>query len=368
MRIFFISIAILTLFSCKHKVTDLNSDAPIKPNQFVAAFKVLENNFAASDSNILSLADTVSINHKQLERFIPDTLLSRLLADDKKAIFHPVGRIDKINEVYLLLLSVHNKKKTVTVIVQDKKNVFLASKDILSANDDGYRHSFSLNREPTFYVLRERIISDKESKFKFTKIGWAYSGKTFVAVVNESNERNDNLNAIINPLDTLPRANMYSGNYVEDDRNFISLRDGRTPQEYLFFLHIDKNDGTCVGELKGEIKMTDSTHAIYSFGGDPCIIDFTFDRDIITIKEKGSCGNRRGMDCFFEDAYTKKKEPKRKVTKPVTVKIPLANVSKMLTPVKAKTSPKTDKKKPAKPGVLMPKPAAPKAEQNPYTN
>jgi hypothetical protein len=368
MRIFCISIAILTLFSCKHKATDLNSDAPIKPNQFVAAFKVLENNFAANDSNILSLADTVSINHKQLERFISDTLLRRLLVDDKKATFHPVGRIDKTNEVYLLLLSVHNKKKTVTVIVQDKKNVFLASKDILFSSDDGYKHSFALNREPTFFVLRERIISDKEYKFKFTKTGWAYNGKTFIAVVNESNERNANLNAIINPLDTLPRENMYSGNYVEDDRNFISLRDGRTPQEYLFFLHIDKNDGTCVGELKGEMKMTDSTHAIYSFGGDPCVIDFIFDRNIITIKEKGSCGNRRGMDCFFEDAYTKKKEPKKKVIKPVTFKIPVANVSKMLTPVKAKINPKTDKKKPAKPDVSMPKPAAPKAEENPYTN
>jgi len=52
--------------------------------------------------------------------------------------------------------------------------------------------------------------------------------------VNETNERNDKLNAIINPIDTLPRENTYSGNYVEDERNFISIRDGRTPQEYSF--------------------------------------------------------------------------------------------------------------------------------------
>jgi len=168
-EIIFISIAILTLFGCKHKATNLNSDTPIKPNQFVAAFKVLENNFAASDSSILSLADTVSINHKQLERFIPDTLLKRLLANDAKTVFHPVGRIEKTNEVYLLLLSIHNKKKTVTTIVQDKKNVFLASIDVLSNFDDNYKHSFSINREPTFYISREKMLSDKESKFKFTK-------------------------------------------------------------------------------------------------------------------------------------------------------------------------------------------------------
>jgi len=368
MRIFCILITITVLFSCKSKQTDLNSDAPIKPNQFVSAFKLLDNNFEATDSNIVDQADSVIINHKLLERFIPDTLYRRLLADDKKTIFHPVGRIEKNNEIYLLLLTVQNRKKIVTVMLQDKKNTFLTAKDILNSGIEktSYKYSFSINREPTFFVSREKLSNDKD--IKYTKTGWAFNGKSFISVVNETNEHSSKLTNILNPIDTFPRENLYSGNYIEDEGNFISLRDGRTKQEYLFFLHIEKNDGNCVGELKGEMHLTDSTHATYTFAGDPCAIDFSFDKNVIVVKEKGSCGNRRGMNCKFEDAYTKKKEPKKKVVKPITVKIPTANVTKMMLPAKAKTPPKIEKKKTIKAGVLMPKPSNPKAEDNPYTN
>lgn len=368
MRIFCILFATTILLSCKSKQTDLNSDAPIKPNQFVSAFKLLDNNFSATDSNIIDQSDTVLINHKLLERFIPDTLYRRLLADDKKTIFHPIGRVEKNNEIYLLLLTIQNRKKIVTVILQDKKNTFLSTKDILNSDKEknNYKYSFSLNREPTFFVNREKLVNDKE--IKFTKIGWAFNGKSFIPVVNESNEYNSKSIGILNPIDTLPRENLYSGNYVEDEGNFISIRDGRTKQDYLFFLHIEKNDGNCIGELKGEMHLTDSTHAIYKFGGDPCVIDFNFDKNVVVVKEEGSCGNRRGMNCKFEDAYTKKKEPKKKTIKPTIVKIPTANVTKMMLPAKTKPPVKVEKKKIIKPGILMPKPSKPKTEDNPYIN
>jgi hypothetical protein len=56
--------------------------------------------------------------------------------------------------------------------------------------------------------------------------------------------------------------------------------------------------------------MKDATSAAYNQGGDPCVIDFSFEGNNIILKEKGSCGNRRGMQCFFDDTFTKKKEPK----------------------------------------------------------
>ncbi len=363
MRRFLILFSIVFAVSCKHKHTDLSSDAPIKPNEFVAAFEVLENGFVASDSNIAKIADTVNINTKLLSRFIPDTLVNRLMGIDKKTTFHPVGRVVKLNEVYLVLLSIKNRKPTVTAIVLDKKNNFLASKDLFKAQDnsEGYHYTISINREPTFFISREKMVNEKD--VKYTKLGWAYSSKNFIVVMKESNERSDKLTPIINPIDTFARENIYSGNYVEDDRNYISIRDGRTTQDYLFFLHIDKNDGNCVGELKGEMNLKDSTHATYSFSGDPCVIDFTFDRNIITIKEKGSCGNRRGMNCFFDDAYTKKKEAKKK-SKPTAPKTPINTGTQMLFTPDKKTVP-------LKPKVIKPKKAAvteTKTEENPYTN
>ena len=56
--------------------------------------------------------------------------------------------------------------------------------------------------------------------------------------------------------------------------------------------------------------MKGQNEGIYSQGGDPCIIDFNFEGNEVTLKEKGSCGNRRGMDCFFDDTFTKKRSRK----------------------------------------------------------
>ncbi len=340
-------IASIICCCCKTKEADLSSDTIIKPNQFIAAFELLENGFAATDSNILKLADTITINPKLLARFLPDSVLNMLILGEKNISFHPIGRIDKTTETYLILLCLKNKKPLTTVLVLDKKNNFLATKNLFDASDNKslYRYNININKEPTFFITREKLMNDKE--VKFTKTGWAFNGKNFVAVVKETNERDDKLNAILNPIDTFSKQNLYSGNYVQDDRNFISIRDGRTMQNYLFFLHIDKNEGLCEGELKGEMQFIDSTHFVYSFGGDPCVIDFTFDKNFITIKEKGSCGNRRGMDCFFDDAYTKVKEVKKKIVKPEIVKIPVANITKMLLP----TKPKVITKMPAKQGL-----------------
>lgn len=370
-KIVFALVAVL-FFACKDKKTNLGADAAIKPNQFIAAFKVIDNSFTANDTNIFKLADTVSINHKLLSRFIPDSVTERLIESDRKTIFHPLGRIAKNNETYVLLLSVKNKKPYVSVLVFDRENKFLADKDLIYIHNDeeGYKYNLQINKEPTFFVGREKLVNDKESKF--TRTGWIYNGKTFIAAVKESNERSDKQMPIINPIDSLIKYNIYSGTYVQDDRNFISLRDGKTKNEYLFFLHIEKNDGNCIGELKGTMQLTDSTHAVYNYAGDPCSIDFTFDRNIIIIKEKGSCGNRRGMDCYFDDAYTKKKEVKKQLPKTsllTTPEKPKPAVKAVTNANKSFILPQTPPKpKPA----TKPKPAPkvkPKVEDsNPYGN
>ena len=56
--------------------------------------------------------------------------------------------------------------------------------------------------------------------------------------------------------------------------------------------------------------MKSANTAQYVHGGDPCIIDFTFEEKEITLKEQGSCGNHRGIKCFFNDTFTRKKDLK----------------------------------------------------------
>jgi len=300
---------IMGLISCKQKKVDLSGETIVKVSDFVGAFPLLTLPFTAADTNVAKIADTTTIGYKVLTQFIPDSAVSKIMPDKKKTIIKPVGRIEKQKEIYLLATFTHYKKVQLVIFVMDKKDRFLAAKELLSnSNNDDYFHSIFINKEPTFLINREKLNADKQ--LLFTKVGWIYNtGGQFMVVINDGNEDPKRTGVIINPIDALPAKNKYSGNYVKDKKNFISLRDGRDTKSYNFFIHFEKK-GNCTGELKGVMKMITDNKAVYKEGGDPCVIDFTFTGNKITFKEKGSCGNRRGMECFFDDTYRKKKEPR----------------------------------------------------------
>lgn len=310
MKNYLILLLVFFAFSCKQKKIDLSGNSPVKITDFITAFPLIETQFTTADSTLTKYADSTIIGYKVFAQFIPDSVLSRMKITNKQTIIQPVGRIEKQKETYLLATFTLHKKTMLATFVLDKKNNFLAAKELLNNNnDDDYSRFLSVNREPTFLINREKLNADKQ--LQFTRVGWVYnSSGNFMVVVNDSNEDEKKNSVIINPIDTLPHKNKLSGNYIKDKKNFISLRDGKNANSYLFFIHFEKKEGSCTGELKGVMKMKTPTTALYAEGGDPCVIDFTFDGNSITIKEKGSCGNRRGMNCFFDDTFIRKKEPK----------------------------------------------------------
>ncbi|MBP0569175.1 hypothetical protein J8H89_08415, partial [Campylobacter jejuni] len=89
----------------------------------------------------------------------------------------------------------------------------------------------------------------------------------FMVVINDSNE-DPKKTAVINPIDTLPRKNRFSGDYVQDKKNFVSVRDGKNQHTYLFFIHFEKDGGSCTGELKGQLNMKTPGTAQFSANGD----------------------------------------------------------------------------------------------------
>jgi hypothetical protein len=295
---------------CSDKRTDLSGAVPVKPDDFLAVFKPIVLPISASDTNINRFADTVTIGYAALQQFFPDSALQQVIGKDSKQTIHPVGKIQKGKdaEIYLLLNFTNRKKKTrMAVFVVDKKTKFLASKTLLSTDsDDGYLHTLSINREPTFLLGREKANAD--NSLQYTKSGWVYNDAgLFMIVINDSNE-DPKKAVVINPLDTLPRKNKFSGDYIRDKKNFISIRDSKKPGTYLFFVHFEKNEGSCIGELKGEMRMTGNHSAQYTSKGDPCVIDFTFEGSEITMKETGTCGNRRGIRCFFNDSFIRRRK------------------------------------------------------------
>lgn len=308
-------IMLIALFACGEKKIDFSGATQLKPKDFLTVFPLVSNNFLTSDSNFTKLSDTTRIGLKAVTQFIPDTVIAKYIGKEKNPSFYAVGKIQKEKEIYLLLNIVLKHKTVLTVFVMDaKSNHCLASKLLIDNSiQDDYVHSLNINKEPTFILSQEK--QGNENVVQFTRVGWVYTSSTgFMVVVNDSNESPSKSN-IINPIDTLTHKNKYSADYEIDKRNFISIRDGKNTNTYLFFIHFEKNEGSCIGELKGEFKMKNATHGIYTYNGEPCVIDFNFEDQEVSVKEQGSCGNHRGIKCFFDDQFTRKKEVRNKKNK-----------------------------------------------------
>jgi hypothetical protein len=308
-------IGILIFVSCKEQKIDLSGDTKVKSKDFLAVFPIIQTPYSVADTNLNKLTDTVRIGVKAMIQFIPDSVVMGII-ENKKVVIYSIGKIVKENESYLLAKFVFKNNSTLYCFVFDKKNNFLSYKHFLNTNNaDEYVHLVAINREPTFTIAKEKMNEDKQ-QLQYSRTGWAFNleDTSFYKVVTETNEDEKKNNVVLNPLDTLPKKNKLSGNYIKDNKNFISIRDGKNNSNYLFFIHFEKNNGNCVGELKGELQMKSSTKGIYSENGDVCIIDFKFLGSELIVKEQGSCGNHRGIKCFFDDTFIRKKEllPKKK--------------------------------------------------------
>jgi hypothetical protein len=305
---------ILLLVSCKEKEVDLSGEVPLKQKDFFGVFKPMNLPYAISDTNIDKSADTITIGIKAFLQFFPDSAFNTLTGKNRTFKIHPIGKIEKEKEHYYLALMVQQKIKKLVVFVTDKKNKFLGSKELLHNDyNDEYAHSLSINKEPTFLISKEKM--GKDNQLQFSRAGWVYNDVgIFMVVINDSNE-DPKKSEVINPIDTLPKKNKFSGDYVKDKKNYVSIRDGKDLNNYTFFIHFERNEGACTGELKGNLQMKAPNSGVFNENGDPCIIDFIFEGNEITLKEQGSCGNHRGIKCFFNDSFIKKKEAKQKSTK-----------------------------------------------------
>ena len=305
---------LLALIGCAETKTDLSGNTPLKINDFNAAFKNIELPIRINDTNLVSFTDTIKIGRKALEQFLPDSVVEAIAPKlVKNASIFTVGKIEKETEYYLLLNNKDTKKQTVSVIAFSKKNVFLGYQiltqfDLTQKGSQFYGKTLLINKEPTFLIEENKL--DPEQGLTNEKKGWAYTEQGFRLIYLDANIKPEQ-KAILNPIDTLPTLNSLSGDYARDKKNFISLRDFGNANKYQFFLHFEKKEGTCVGELKGLLNFN-KNQATYSEKGDPCTILFTITGNVIKIKEDGNCGNHRNMTCYFNDSYDKKRKPKSK--------------------------------------------------------
>lgn len=313
-KILVVLLVILCIASCKSKKTTLADDDTVGITDFVDFFEDIKLPYQIDDS-VLSRKETDSstIGYKIFTQFISDTVLTQQFGKNVKPKIYPLGKVSiKKFETYLFVKAVSPSKKVGYIIALDKDNKYItgmpllvADKDPLTVQNGGMDSKYAViqtvqNRKSDGQVTESKNVYILNSELQaFSLI------MTDKAIGAQEQE-------IINPIDTFPRKNKFSGEYIKNKRNFISIRDGNNSSTILFFIHFEKDNGECTGELKGEAILHGTKTAIYRANGNPCVLELSFSGNSISMKEQAACGSYRGIKCFFDGSYPKLKETKPK--------------------------------------------------------
>jgi hypothetical protein len=304
-RLALFTILVLMLFSCG------NDDKKKKDTEgkysfegFTAGFKEVKLPYQLSDSGLLANKDTSKLTAIEFTSLIPDSLKVKYFGKARLR-YSPLAKLNSpAAETYLLVRAAAGTKKAALLVVYDKDGNHAATFPFLVPDNDPATTQVSMIEKA--YVIT-KMVNKKTSEGSLDgKDVYSYDAntKSFNVIMTDPLEEST---VLINPIDTLPRSNKYSGDYVSGKNSLVSIRDGRTSKQIMAFVHFSKNEGSCEGELKGELFFTSSTTAVYRVGGDPCIIEFVFKGSSVTLKEETGCGNKRGVDCLFDGTFTKKK-------------------------------------------------------------
>lgn len=307
---------LISVFACgkKKKIISLTGDEKVEVNDFISFFPEVQPPFILSDSIFKKKnIDSLRISYPIFTQFAPDSILVPVFGKEKKISLYPLGRISVKNaESYLIAKASAGTKQTVYLFAFDRKQAYVAGLNLLKLPlKSGITNSLSIDRR--YNITRTMIRKNRDGSMNEGKEVFVLNeaAKEFTLILTEALE--DKITELINPIDTLSRKHKYAADYGNGTMNLVSVRDGRKPDRVSFFVHFEKNNGECTGELKGEAMLRSANTAEYKVDGDPCILKFIFSSSSVTLKEE-SCGSRRGMKCSFDGSFQKKKQPKSKIT------------------------------------------------------
>ena len=287
----------------------MQGEDQVEFNDFINAFPETKLPYAIVDTNLNNLPDTSTISAAIFNRFIPDTIFIMPFGKERKLKIEPLARFtDKGKETYLVTQVSSKSLKAVYLVVLNNKNEYAAFLPLVTtATDKGIVTTASIDKKMGVTIADEWKANETDFYQRNT---YAYNNVgLFSLVLNETNDFSIKPTKEVNPIDTFPKKNKLSGDYFNGSTNLMSLRDGKDAQTYRLYIHFENEDeDKCGGELRGLLSMTSATTGIFKENNDPCVIDFVFTGRQVKFKEQGSCGNYRGIRCFFNDTYTKKKE------------------------------------------------------------
>jgi hypothetical protein len=300
----------LLMIACKEKKVSLaTNDEKVNISDFLEFFQPMKLPYQVTDTILKRREPEASvINGKLFARFVPDSILSKLFGKEGHPHLYAIGKVTVPDaEKYVFVKATTSNRRALVLLVFDKKDHFAVSRPVIYAdNEAGVSGQVTMDAKYTVTIQHQRKASD--GQVYYHRDAYIFNGDAgLMLILTESNESRPKIVPVYNPIDTLPRKHKFSGDYAQDKRNLVAIRDGRDASRFLFFVHFEKEDGTCKGELKGEAKFIGPGVARYRAYSDPCAIEFTFIPEGISLKELGGCGVHRDIKCFFEGYFEKRK-------------------------------------------------------------
>lgn len=305
-------IAFIVLAGCKRKKPSLSGDDPVQVEDFIASFSLTKPPFEITDATLNRKEnDSLLISYIIFTQFVPDTVLTKVFGKNAKPKIYPLKRVEADNqETYLFAKAVLGEKKAGYILGFDKKKQFAGFLELLKLDNNSSTQQVSgLDRKLSVYKIVYYKRPDGATDEGKEVYVFNPEARQFTLIMTDALD--DRLKEIVNPIDTFPAKNKFSADYVKDKMNMVSIRDGNKQGNIKLFIHFEKSEGTCVGELKGEAVFTSANTAVYRHGGDPCVLQLKFSSSSLTLKELRACGNRRGVKCSFDGTY-----PRKKIVKP----------------------------------------------------
>ena len=313
-KTFVLIIALTMLTGCKHKRQhSLSGDEPVEVSDFIGFFQPVQLSYQITDSIFSQKEkDSLLISYKVFTQFVPDSTMSKMYGKGMKPKIYPLGKVEVPGaETYLFVKTVANDKKAVFILSFDNKKQFIAAMPALQP-DNNKATMQSVVMDKKYTITKTVLQKNADGTMSEGKDVYVFNAeaKNFVLIMTDA--LNDKVTELINPIDTLPRKNKLSADYVNGKMNMVSVRDGRRSGRISFFIHFEKNNGDpiaigCSGELKGEAILRSPTTAEYREAGDPCVLKFIFSKTSVTLKEEEGCGSRRGLKCSFDGSFARKK-------------------------------------------------------------
>ena len=311
-------LALLLVVSClltacgDKKKPSLSGTDKVVASDFIESFELIKAPYEVNDTVVTKKEkDSLLIANKIFAQFVPDSVLIKVFGKNAKPKIYLGKRIVENEDNYLFAKASTADKKAMLVLCFDSKNNFKAFLPLLVQDANAATQQISgLNRKFEFYQsvqMKKPDGSNAEGKDVYI-----YNGDAEQFLLIAKDALDDRVREVINPIDTLQRKNKFSADYIKDKMNIVSIRDDSKPGRMNFFIHFDRNNGECSGELKGVANFTSTNTAVYKQPGDACSLQFNFSSSSVTLKEIEACGAHRGVKCSFDGNYPRKKEAKQK--------------------------------------------------------